>query len=220
MSRKWRIGPPAGYMLLLLLLPVMPTACKDGAIESRWAGEGLLADGKMADWDNIATTYLEDQEAVVGLANNDENLYVMIRFRNPMWARTIHMSGLTVWLDADGGKDRDFRLTFRGGPSMEQIRQADSGSFRSPRDGGGESPDRMGQGLTPKPDQLTCFIEGRSVEKPIPCDGTEGPSAAGTYDHDFYVYEFKIRCTKAGFDHMVLVWKRVQQSASARSGAK
>jgi len=192
MGRQGTIGRPVGLFIVLLLVSVMPTACKDGTIQSQWAGDGLLADGRMADWNDIATTYLEDQEAVVGLANNDENLYVMVRFRNPMWARTIHMSGLTVWLNAEGGKDRDFRLTFLGGPSMEQIRQADSGSFGSPRDGGGQSPDRMGRGMTPKPDQLTCFIEGRIVEKPIPCDGTEGPSAAGAYDHDFYVYEFKI----------------------------
>jgi hypothetical protein len=111
-----------------------------------------------------------------------------------MYARAVHQSGITLYLDNRGKKKRDFVLSFRGGPSMAEIRQLDT--LRVSREGdqmgGPMRDDRMRRGDSLRGPKLICTVKDRIEEKPIPVDGTEGPSAASGVDNGFFVYEFRI----------------------------
>jgi hypothetical protein len=176
---KWLIG-----LVVITLLPAY--GCKGDQEVTCSRADGLVAvDGLMSDWEELSATYFEDQGVVLGLANDSDNLYIMFRFRDEKWARTIRMSGITFWLDGQGEKGKDFMLRYRGGPRMSDLMQDDN-----------SMPDRIRERMiktdTAMSDELTCAVKDRIVEMPIQLDGSNGPAVAFDIDHGFFVYEFKI----------------------------
>jgi len=187
MRRLGQIKKQSGWTAAVLLLTLLPTyGCKGDqeVVCSRTEG-AIVVDGLMADWEELPTTYLEDQGVVMGLSNDDDHLYFMFRFRDEKWARTIRMSGLTLWLDSRGEKGKDFTLKYRGGPKLSELMPKNENVPEEMR----ERTPRRDTAMT---DELTCAVKDRLVEMPIPLDGANGPKAAFGTDHGFYVYEFMI----------------------------
>ncbi len=162
-------------------------SCKSLEIESTWSETPMSIDGLADDWSGGIISYLKDNSASLGFRNDDERLYILFRFRDPRWASTIRRSGLTFWIDAEGGKSKDFQIRYRGGPTMEEI-QSVSGA-PAPRD-----MDRRMDMMMPDTNQplFTCLDEGRIVEMEIPTDGSLGPAAAFAVDEGFFTYEFSL----------------------------
>ncbi|MDD4052666.1 MAG: hypothetical protein PHR28_12315, partial [candidate division Zixibacteria bacterium] len=108
------------------------------------------------------------------------------------------MGGLTIWLDGAGGKGKDFKLTFTGGPPMNRIMNmpgrdsADMSAGMPP-----EFRERMEQREAAKVDSFTCYQKEYYVEEPIPMDGTKGPIAASGIDNGYFVYEFSVPLEKS-----------------------
>lgn len=178
-------------LVLLLVISPLPVIGGDIKIQSVPISGQLLLDGQIAHWPDSAATFLSEQESVVGLCNDSEHLYVMLRFKNPRYARLIHFTGLTVYVDARGKKKKDFVLKFTGGPTRDQIRQIGGTEERRrnlPSDTT-EPPESIGNSSQNK---LTCFQKDVIVEKEIPLDGSEGPGAVFAVDKGFFVYEFSI----------------------------
>ncbi len=177
--RKWLIGA-----MVIALLPAY--GCKGDQELACSRTDGLIkVDGLMADWEELPTTFFEDQGVVLGLSNDDDNLYIIFRFRHEKWARTIRTSGLTLWLDSQGKKSKDFQLKYRGGPRMSDLMPHDNSMSEKMKE-------RMVKMDTALTDELSCAVKDRIVEMPIQLDGSNGPSVAFDTDHGFFVYEFKI----------------------------
>ncbi len=183
---------------ILLALCSLPAAGKDVDIISVWASPGVLVDGLRSDWPEAAITVLSKPEVSIGVGDDSQQVYLMLCFKNPDWARLIRMSGLTIWLDAKGSKGKDFKLTFTGGPSMAQIKiiagrdSADMSVGMPP-----EFRERMEKREARKVDSFTCYQKEYYVEEPIPMDGTKGPKAAYGIDNDYFVYEFSVPLEKS-----------------------
>jgi len=176
---KWVIG-----MLVIGLLPAY--GCKgDQEVVCSRADGLIVVDGQMKDWEELPTTYFEDQGVVLGLSNDDDNLYIMFRFRDKKWARTIRMSGITFWIDSEGKKGKNFMLKYRGGPKMSELISRDNSMSEKMKE-------RMVKMDTAMIDELSCAVKDRIVEMPIKLDGSNGPAVAFDSDHSFFVYEFKI----------------------------
>jgi hypothetical protein len=173
----------------VLLLP----GCKGEKVPARWTAQQVEIDGRFGDWSDLGTTYLEEQQAVFGIANDSTHLYLMLRFKEPQRARLIRLSGLTVWLDPSGGSDRKFVLTYTGGPTREQM--AEAGVARGMPDNQQPSPEmaaRLEQIEANRESALTLEIVDRLARMPISPDGTVGPKAASGIDQGFFCYEFSI----------------------------
>jgi len=104
-------------------------------VECHWAGASALEtpitiDGSNSDWADIPTIYFEDQQAVLGVANDSDNLYLLMRFHDPKWVRTIKMSGLKIYVDAKGGESKDVCIRYLGGPDLASLQPADLGRGR------------------------------------------------------------------------------------------
>lgn len=183
-------------LVAVIALPAL--GCNGGEqIDSHWAYVPLKIDGNGADWAEYPVRYFRDQEVSVGLANDSANLYIMMRFRDPKWMRTIRMSGLNLYFDNEGGKKKRFTLIYRGGPDPSQLKGLDSLDV-GPRGGGDRQmpegmQDRMGERMKDaKGKEFICAIDGQIFDKEIPTDGAEGPRAAAAYDVGFFTYEFAV----------------------------
>jgi len=165
-------------------------------IASHWAGDNpLKVDGDGRDWENYPVKYFRDQEVSVGLANDSANLYVLMRFRDAKWMRTIRMTGLNLYFDNKGGKKKRFTLTYRGGPDPSQLKGLDSMDMGP--GGRGEMSDEMKSRMEErmkerKGQEFVCAIDDQIYDKPIPSDGSEGPRAAAVYEEGFFTYEFSV----------------------------
>jgi len=189
----------AGAMLLLMIItPLMlVSGCKGTEIGGSWAEQPITIDGNFRDWDNHPTLLLEEQGAVVGQCNDGENLYLLFRTNDPKYAMTIRKTGLTLYLDARGEKNKDFKICYKDGPSMEAMTKMGLGMGEQrqerSRDQQREQSDRPDQ----KPQEsstptFTCYIKDHIIEKNIPLDGSEGPAASFDTCMGFFTYEFKI----------------------------
>lgn len=178
----------------LISMFVFSSGCKKSEIESTWTTTAISIDGKIDDWKGKPTMYFEDEKAVIGICNDAERLYVAFRTRDHKLARTISMSGLTIYFDVRGKESKDFALRFRPGPPprppMNQQDDFNSDDARRQRD---KFRQRNGDNLKPT---FTCLIKNRISEKDIPFDGSEGPSAAFDTSFGFYSYEISVPLDK------------------------
>lgn len=193
-------SPYLRYSLVLLLLLITATfdaSAKDEQWDSKLIPQGVTLTGKRADFPAGTMAMLEDQKASFGLCNDSQFLYIMLALREPMYAGMIRRTGLTIWLDASGKKAKDFMIKYVGGPSREQMMTLRRQGTEMPeRDLPPEMRERMQERMN-EPDsargpEFVCFQKDRISEKPIPVDGTEGPSAVFGVDQGFCVYEFRI----------------------------
>ena len=183
---------------LLSLAWISPAAGKDVDIVSAWISPGAVIDGLRSDWPEAAITVLSKPAVSIGAGNDSQQVCLMLSFKNPEWARLIRMSGLTIWLDGNGDKGKDFKLTFTGGPTMARIRTI-AGRDSADMTAGMpfEFRDRMEQREARKVDSFTCYQKEYYVEEPIPMDGTKGPRAAYGIDNGYFVYEFSVPLEKS-----------------------
>ncbi|MFH2054434.1 MAG: hypothetical protein ABIJ61_00625 [bacterium] len=174
-------------LVAVLLLTI---SCKSSELPGTWSAVTIQTDGEISDWEGVPSLLLEDAGAALRIANDSTHLYLLMQLRDAQMARVIHMSGIKIWLNNKGNKDKYFMLHYTGGPSQKEM--AAAGMVDTLRRGG--PPDmQMGGGPGRQPENgLTCYIEDRLAEKSIPLDGSQGPSAASGIKDGVIYYEFVI----------------------------
>jgi hypothetical protein len=172
---------------------------KNIELTSQRSPQGIKVDGQISDWPENAMTFLEEQQATVGLSNDSANVYILVCSRKADWARTVKMTGLKVYLDAKGEKQKDFMLKFTGGPTREQIMAAGGEKDTSRRrEMPPEMQDKMKQQRKEPASKFICVQKDVISEKEIPMDGTEGPAVAFGVDKGFFIYEFSVPLKESG----------------------
>jgi len=174
------------FILLIVLSPII--GCSQNILEigSYWTPEKIQIDGYLYDWKDIPMTYFKDEEVSLGILNDNENLYVLLCFRNDMWAQLIRMNGVTLWFDKDGEKKKDYGIRYKGGNppvrmegdrgvKMENLTREQKERFKEM------------QGLEP---QLTIIDKGKHTIT-SPC-GSHGVAVSSSISQGLYIYEFSI----------------------------
>ena len=91
-----RILTVGALCAIVVLLP----GCKDEALDSAWRGDrAIVIDGKKGDWNGIGVYSYEDEKVFLGIANDEESLYLLVVAQG----RAFMMQGLT----------RGLRIRFR-----------------------------------------------------------------------------------------------------------
>jgi len=169
------------------------SGCKSKEVPGHWTENQMTIDGQIADWDGIPATFFEDQGALLGMANDSLYLYMYLRFRDPMWAKSIKMTGLTIWLDANGKKSKDLSIRYVGGITKEEMTEAmEPNSDAMTRMMDGEQRKKMDEKLS-QADQFTLIDESRwYLPKDLDFEGANGPAVAYASVKGFFNYEFRI----------------------------
>ena len=179
--------------LIVLAYLIVPTATKASDLTSFWTPEPITVDGDVADWDSIPTVYLDDEGVVMGICNDSANVYMMYRFRDAKSLRAIRMTGLTIWLDANGKKKKEFGIRYNGGPSFEEMRELTGTDEEDPFGNiSTERKERMIRRMSRDEEQFSVIYRGKEQRETIPTNGSRGPAASFASSYGFVAYEFSI----------------------------
>jgi hypothetical protein len=176
--------------LSLILLLLLISGCKKLKLPSTWTAVPIVIDGNIDDWNYRPTTYFEDQDMIAAICNDSTNLYLHFRTRNFMTASLIRKTGITIYIDKQGENKKDFFIRLNDGPD-KPISPRSIGNIgdEKKRSKPGRQFPQNGRDIPPR---LTCRIKDRIVEKIIPIDGSQGPTAAFDTSYGFYSYEIAV----------------------------
>ena len=106
---------------MILFIMSLSISCKRQEAACSWTSDVMIIDGKRSDWVDKPFNYFENEDIVLGLSNDNDNLYLFFSFKNRQWAQMIRSGGLTLWFDGQGKMKKNWGLRFRGGPEMPGI---------------------------------------------------------------------------------------------------
>ncbi len=104
-----------GILVTFMLVAVLPsTLLAKDAYKSTWNAAQMSVDGTEFDWQD-ATPFFEKKVAADYAFKNDANfLYVLFKFKDPKkFMSSISWTGMTVYLDPNGKKKKDYFINFR-----------------------------------------------------------------------------------------------------------
>jgi hypothetical protein len=121
------------FLALLLL------SCGGLRIDSRWLDRDIIIDGDDSDWQDLKL-YVKDWPVDIGVANDDDFLYVTLSTADRNLQRQAIMRGFEVWIDPDGRRGRILGVRYPLGmlnvdrEGMDPMRdQAAFGDFQGRR---------------------------------------------------------------------------------------
>ena len=168
-------------------------SCNGNKIQNQWTDQEIAIDGKYADWEGISHTFLEDQNLVMGLTNDENNLYLMFRGNDERMARRIRMMGVTVWLNKGGKKKKDYGICYTGSADLHisdrpRLRPNDERSKQME-----ERMEKMREKFReklPRPGRIMIIQGDQKTERDE--SSFDGPAAGSTYQNGVFCYEFRL----------------------------
>ncbi|MFC1475391.1 hypothetical protein ACFLQW_00130 [Candidatus Zixiibacteriota bacterium] len=177
-------------LVLITLLSLFLTGCKKLELTSKWR-DGLVAiDGENHEWGGV-TTYLEENNAAVGLLNDEEYLYVSLLTTNRMLQNQIMRAGFTLWFDPEGGKDKTFGIRFPLGMNSGGM---DPGGMGFGGRGGFNQPnfDSLQEVFTESQTELEILGPGQDQVRRLPVGDIEDVFVAASISSKGLIYELRI----------------------------
>ena len=101
------------YLLLVsLALVVVLTGCKGSvSLTSNWRNAEIVVDGVDSEWSG-PLFHFQDENVVIGLRNDADNLYVVLKGMDRKRQMQVMRGGLTVWLDATGKNKKTLGIRY------------------------------------------------------------------------------------------------------------
>ncbi|MBD3219034.1 MAG: hypothetical protein GF310_12235 [candidate division Zixibacteria bacterium] len=178
------------FIFLFMLLFI---SCNSESAESVWIDNSITIDGINGDWSEIPVNFYEDEELGFAISNDSDNLYLLLRFTNPEWARTIRMQSIILWIDHDGGKDKVFGLKYNGGPDMDKIKADLPESVRKRlEDLPPQQKERLEGMMEARPVSLEVVDNKAEQVVPIDQSGSDGIEVKYGFTDGFHIYEAKV----------------------------
>ncbi|MBI9073915.1 MAG: hypothetical protein JEZ02_00795 [Desulfatibacillum sp.] len=103
------------FLVAGLLLGLCLLGCAAPKMQSLWLDREVNVDGQDQEWQSCLLHYDEKNRIMVGAHNDDLHLYVRVSSRSRSFADQAIGSGLTLWFDPDGGKDKVFGVRYPAG---------------------------------------------------------------------------------------------------------
>jgi len=104
--------------------------CGDKEVQSTWVRAPLTIDGKLDDWKDAPSVVFDDEHFGLSVENDSAYLYVSGRTSDAAVAQAIGRIGITLWVDPEGGSNKDLEIRFPVGRAAD-FRQARGGFWES-----------------------------------------------------------------------------------------
>jgi hypothetical protein len=198
------------------------SGCGKPELVSGWRGERtVVIDGNDGEWQDARHLY-EKENLVYGIFNDARYLYLYFNLSDRARQRQIARSGLTVWLDAHGGKGKTFGIRYPLAMTEADLPQerpgpaAGAGRRGGRRFSGGEAAldpgqlDRLMERLVSRDD---FEILGPLEDQRLRSSGlnTAGIEVAASWSDGRLIYELKVPLIR-GDDHAYAVGARANKA--------
>ena len=97
--------------LLVLVIPFYAFA-KEKTVQSIWAASPLTMDGLINDWEGDPFNMEKKVKVEYAFRNDADNLYVFFKFNDFKYLSSIEITGMTLWIDLEGKKDKNLGVNF------------------------------------------------------------------------------------------------------------
>ena len=97
-----------------------------------WRSYSIIVNGIDDEWQNAPQYYDKDRNLTIRVANDANALFLCVSTGDNALIKKLHMTGLTVWLDPQGGKEKIFGIHLPGERPKSPGRKPppDSGNFK------------------------------------------------------------------------------------------
>jgi hypothetical protein len=177
----------------------LSAGCATARLASGWARSAVIANGSVDDWvDKYASSTMKGGLQLT-VANDDDRLYAMARFRanDERWVHATSHGGMTLRVAGPGKRVLSFRLP-RGperAPGERPGWSADSMPGKT-GDSPTERPRQTWRGTVPVfPAEFVDKLVVTDVDKnvvPVDPEGSQGPAAGFSSDNGMCTYEFSV----------------------------
>ena len=202
------------FKAALLLLVLVSIGCAAHTVVSHWRMSGLTINGSEDEWPAAPQYYDADRQAGIRMMNDAEAIYLCFSTSNEALKKKLLMTGLTVWLDPAGDKNKTFGIHLPGaGPRGFPRKSGSDGRLEDKKEqgyGGGDesgnlpADDRLGdkkeRPVFKTPDSVEITYAEATGPLSMPMDQVRQTGieiGVGQPDGRRFVYEFKI-CFRAG----------------------
>lgn len=184
------------FLLSVIVGLTLIFGCDAKELKNQWVDQPIAIDGDCKDWESFELQFFEEENLMMGSLNDAENIYIMFRYTDQQLARKIQRMGVTVWLDREGKKQKNYGIKYNGsielhssfGPKVSTSEQ-NSRNKMDRRERMKNFMDRLGT-HSPGPGKIW-FIEGKEKTE-LPENQTSGASAGSANHNGIYCYEFRI----------------------------
>ena len=183
----------AALAFICLLGAAACATAKTYLADSPWPKNPINIDGKSDDWRG-ALAFVDEGELSLGFYNDRDNLYLCLLVANDMMRNQIMRSGLTVWFDSKGGKDKSLGIRFplggrpdefpMDGPSIGDRSENDREERPSPPEGGFPPEGAL--------DEIEIIRAGKDAPERVKIEEVRGLEVKVEAETGLLVYELKI----------------------------
>ena len=174
--------------IIMLTVPTL-VGCGSVEVSSTWRDREVSIDGVDAEWQR-AVMYVQDKNVAIGLLNDEEYLYICLSTVDSWRIRQMMGSGLTLWFDPDGGKDKTFGINFPLGMQLSQP-DMDREKMHMPRE---QMPDqeRLKEMVEESAKEMVILGPGKDEHRRMPVHGSQHIQVKVGYSGGKLVYELRV----------------------------
>lgn len=102
-------------MVILVILAASLAATapgKEGTVLSSWTPSPPKIDGKADDWTGMDLALWDEGDVQYAFRNDADKLYILLVFKNPKFLSTIGETGVFLFFNPAGKKDKDYAVHF------------------------------------------------------------------------------------------------------------
>lgn len=109
--------------VVVLILAAFLQSCGGYELTSKYTEEPVVIDGNINDW-NGRLNYIEEEQAAVGIANDNNFLYVCYTTANRNNILKILRMGFTVWFFPENGKTIGFQYPLKSSTNSNFLKRS------------------------------------------------------------------------------------------------
>ena len=103
-----------GMVILVILTTSLAALApgKEGTVPSSWAPSVPKIDGKADEWAGTDLALWDKGDVHYAFRNDADKLYILLVFKNPKFLSTVAETGVILFFDPAGKKDKDYAVHF------------------------------------------------------------------------------------------------------------
>lgn len=101
-------------VLLLSIVLLLITGCKDSTIQSHHTSEYITINGKLNEWAKYPLQHFENENFSISFQNSSNEIFIVLATRDRQMMKIVQTSGIDIWVDINKKKKKQYGLHYVG----------------------------------------------------------------------------------------------------------